>query len=78
MAKSNNILNQLAVIADLLEKIEIDSSIITVTFNLKNKDFTNFFAKIAQRSGIATKTTNDDVFILKIGNVDYLFNRNNA
>lgn len=78
MEKKGDILNQLAIISDLLEKANIDPSFITVTFNLKDKDFIDIFAKIAQKNGLASKTTEDDVFMLKIGEVDFLFNRNNV
>lgn len=78
MEKKGEILNQLAIIADLLEKANIDPSFITVTFNLTDKDFNDIFAKIAQKNGLTSRITEDEVFMLKIGEVDFLFNKNNV
>lgn len=77
MEKKGEILNQLAIIADLLEKSNLQSSFTTVTFDLEEKEFNEMFKTIAKKNRVSTDNL-DNVFMLKIGEIEYVFNMSNA
>lgn len=71
MEKKGDILNQLAIIADLLEKANIDSNQISVAFELDKKNFNGIYEIITKKtkSDIDVETT----FMVRIGNVEFNF-----
>lgn len=77
MEKKGEILNQLAIISDLLEKINLESETTSVIFMLKEKEFNDMFNKLAKK----TKTKPEDLedtFSLKIGEINFIFNKSNV
>lgn len=77
MEKKGEILNQLAIISDLLENINFESETISVIVMVKEKEFNDMFSKLSKK----TKTKPEDLedtFSLKIGEINFVFNKNNV
>ena len=77
MEKRGELLNQLAIISDLIENLNTDSVNNILTLELKDEAFTNAFNKIQEKYG-GRKTEPKNTFSITIGNVDIIFNKNNA
>lgn len=77
MEKKGELLNQLAIISDLLEKVNADIKSTTVVFELSNMEFDNAFEKI-QKKYNRTLEKPKGSFTIKIGEVDIVFNTNNV
>lgn len=77
MEKRGELLNQLAIISDLIEKLNTDSVNNILTLELKDEAFTNAFNKIQEKYG-GKKTEPKNTFSITIGNVDIIFNKNNV
>ena len=77
MEKKGEILNQLALISDLLEKINLTSNSKTVVIELSGVDFEKIYKLITSKVNIATKGV-ESKFSLRIGEIDFVFNRSNA
>lgn len=75
--KKGDILNQLAVISDLVEKINFDSKSQTFIFELSKMEFERVFEYIENKRGMKIDKP-DDSFTISIGMVDIVFNTNNA
>jgi hypothetical protein len=77
MEKKGEMLNQLAIISDLLEKINLDTTNRTVVFELKENDFINAFEIIQKKYGKKMDKPNK-TFTITIGDVDIVFNMSNV
>lgn len=77
MEKRGDLLNQLAVISDLLEKINMEADSSTVVFNLSEKEFINAFNLIQKKYGRKMEKPNK-TFTITIGFVDIVFNMNSV
>ncbi len=77
MEKKGDLLNQLAVISDLLEKTNIESDSTTVVMNLSEPEFIKTFNLIQKKYGRKMDKPNK-TFTITIGFVDIVFNMNNA
>ena len=77
MEKRGDLLNQLAVISDLLEKINLESESTTLVLNLSEKDFIETFNLIQKKYGRKMDKPNK-TFTITIGFVDIVFNMNNV
>lgn len=77
MEKKGDLLNQLAVISDLLEKTNINSERIAITFTLKSEDFNNVVNEVQKKYGKRIDEVTDE-FLMSIGMIDLIFSRNNA
>lgn len=77
MEKKGEILNQLAIISDLLENINLESETTSVIFMLGEKDFNDMFNKLTKKTKTKTKDLEND-FSLKIGEISFIFNKSNA
>jgi len=77
MEKRGEMLNQLAIISDLLEKINLDCTSRTVVFQLKEDDFINAFETIQKKYGRKMDKPNK-TFTITIGDVDIVFNMSNV
>jgi len=77
MEKKGDILNQLAIISDLLENANIDCDDITATIVLKEKQFLKVWKLVNEKMHIKS-SDNVNTFSLKIGVVEFIFNKNNA
>jgi hypothetical protein len=72
MEKKGELLNQLAIISDLLEKVNIDSQNKTVIIELNETEFISTFQLIQKKYGrMMDKPENK--FSIKIGEVDFVF-----
>ena len=77
MEKKGDILNQLAIISDLIEKANIESSSSTIVLELSRLEFEKIFDNIKKKyTGKIEKPT--DTFTISIGKVDIVFNTSNA
>lgn len=77
MEKKGNLLNQLAIISDLLENTNLNSESSTVVFGLDKKEFVKVFNLVQNKYGMKTELPSD-TFRINIGKVTFIFNTNNV
>jgi hypothetical protein len=77
MEKKGDILNQLAIISDLIENLNMSVESKTLIFTLNDKEFIDMFALFQKKHGEKYDIPNNS-FSIKIGDIDILFNKNNA
>lgn len=77
MEKKGEILNQLAIISDLIEKANINTKSQTVILELDEENFISTFNKIQEKYGRKMDKPGS-TFTIKIGTVDIIFNTSNA
>jgi hypothetical protein len=77
MEKKGEIFNQLALISDLLEKINLNSTDKTIIIDLNKVEFDNFYKMVTSKINIV-KADVDSKFSLKIGDINFVFNKNNV
>lgn len=75
MEKRGDLINQLAVISDLTEKLNMIFENSTMIFELDNVQFDKTYEYISKKQDKKTKLL--DTFTVKMGNVDIIFNKNN-
>ena len=77
MEKKGDLLNQFAIISDLIEKVNINMTNSTLVIELIDEEYLNTFNYINRKqnksNGILPKT-----FTIKIGLVDIIFNKNSV
>jgi hypothetical protein len=73
MEKKGDLLNQLAIISDLMEKINADTKSATMIFELTNAEFEKVFDTIQKKYGRKMDKPKD-TFTITIGQVDIIFN----
>ena len=78
MEKKGEILNQLAIISDLLENINMESDSKSVLFILKEKEFEDMFKKITKKVKSYNANEVEEKFSIKIGEIDFVFNKSNV
>ena len=77
MEKKGELLNQLAIISDLLEKINIETISRTVVLELSKEEFEKSFELIQKKYGRKMERP-DGSFSISISGVDIIFNMNNV
>jgi hypothetical protein len=77
MEKKGDLLNQLAIISDLLEKVNADIDTQTIVLELKKPEFDKVFKIIEKKYG-KTMETPTDTFTINMGVVSIIFNTNNV
>jgi hypothetical protein len=77
MEKRGDLLNQLAIITDLVEKLNITSESSTLIFGLNETEFNNVFEYIQKKQN-KKSTKPDKTFTITIGLVDIIFNKNSV
>jgi hypothetical protein len=77
MEKKGEIFNQLALIADLLENINLKSTDKTIIIDLNKVEFDNFYKMVTSKINIV-KADVDNKFSLRIGDINFVFNKNNV
>jgi hypothetical protein len=77
MEKKGDILNQLAIIGDLLEKINANTESRTIVLNLKEQEFLSVFNTIQKKYGRKMEKP-EETFSISIGEVDIVFNMSNV
>ena len=77
MEKKGEILNQLAIISDLVEKINLNTKSNMVTLELPKVEFDKMF-EIVQKKYEKKLEVPENTFKITIGLVDVVFNMSNA
>jgi hypothetical protein len=77
MEKKGELLNQLAIISDQLEKANLQAISQTVIFELNEKDFISTFDYIQRKYGRKIDKPGN-TFSISIGVVEFVFNTNNV
>jgi len=77
MEKKGEILNQLAIISDLLEKTNMQTKSSTIIMELSKVEFERVFELIQKKYGKKIETPNNS-FTITIGVVDIVFNTSNV
>jgi CRP-like cAMP-binding protein len=72
MEKKGEILNQLAIISDLLENANLETKEKTVLFVLDKKEFDKMYGVIVKMTKVKSNTI-DTTFSVKIGEIDFVF-----
>ncbi len=77
MEKKGDILNQLAIISDLLDKINLEGESKTLVIELKEPEFLRVFNYInGKNTRMAPKP--DKTFTIELGGVNTVFNKSNV
>jgi hypothetical protein len=77
MEKKGDLLNQLAIISDLIEKMNLTKQSSTIVFELESGVFESTFQYINKlQKNKMTKL--DKTFTIKIGEVDIIFNKSSV
>lgn len=77
MTKKGDLLNQLAIITDLVEKINVDSKSNTLVFELSKSEFDRVFEYLEKKYERKTEKPKN-TFTIQMGNVDIVFNTSNV
>jgi len=77
MEKKGELLNQLAIISDLLEKANINTVSTDVNFYLNETDYYHIYDVVENKYGIKMGDVAEN-FTVTIGFIDFIFNKNNA
>lgn len=77
MEKKGELLNQLAIISDLVENLGVDTKSQTLIFELSKVEFEKSFDLIQKKYGRRMETPKDS-FTITIGMVDIIFNTSSA
>jgi hypothetical protein len=73
MEKKGDLLNQLAIISDLLEKINCETETNTIVLEMSEEDFMKTFQLIQKKYGRKMDKP-QNTFSIRIGGVDIVFN----
>lgn len=77
MEKKGDLLNQLAIISDLLEKLNAETETRTIILELSEQDFIKTFETIQKKYGRKMEKP-QNTFTINIGTVDIIFNTSNV
>ena len=77
MEKKGDLLNQLAIISDLIENLSTESKNNILTLDLEEKAFIEAFESIQKKYGRKSEKPKD-TFTITIGFVDIIFNKSNV
>lgn len=77
MEKKGELLNQLAIISDLIEKINLKTDSSTVVLELPELEFYKTYDYISKKQNRKTSPPGK-TFTIKMGDVDIVFNKSNV
>jgi hypothetical protein len=77
MTKKGDLLNQLALISDLVEKLNADMKSNTIVFEVSKLEFDRIYNYIDKKNNKKLETPKDR-FTITIGVMDIVFSTNNA
>lgn len=77
MEKKGDLLNQIAIISDLIEKMNLMKESSTLVFELKENVFDFVFEYINKKQNKRLSKP-DTTFTIKIGELDVVFNKNSV
>ena len=72
MSKKGDLLNQLAIISDLLENVNANIKSTTIVFEVSNSEFDNIFQYIEKKYNRRSEKPKDK-FTITIGSIDIVF-----
>ena len=72
MTKKGDLLNQLAIISDLMEKLNADIKSNTIVFEVSKIEFEKIFQYLEKKNNTQNEVPKDR-FTITIGNVDIVF-----
>lgn len=75
--KKGDILNQLAIISDLLEKINVNARNASVLFEVNEEEFDRVRKYISIKQKVDLED-DESVFSIVIGDIDFVFSKNNV
>lgn len=78
MEKIGDALNQLAIISDLMENINIESSDKKIIFVVDEKEFKRIYSLILEKSDSSTIKKVKNHFTINIGEIEILFSMNSV
>lgn len=78
MEKKGNLLVQLGIIVDLIERLNLDSIEQTLTFKLSPIEFDRVFNIVQSRYEKKLTKPETDEFIIKIEGITVIFSKNNV
>lgn len=73
MEKKGEIFNQLAIIADLLENANLESTSKRVVFDMEEPEFIRMFDKIIKKTKTLDRDMLQNTFSIKIDQIDFVF-----
>lgn len=74
MIKKDNLLSNLAIISDIIEKLKFKSTDTTVVFELSKMEFDDLYSSFNNNNQLEDL----DTFTITIGGVNFIFNTNNV
>jgi hypothetical protein len=77
MEKKGELLNQLAIISDLLEKVNAETESTTIVLEMTDENFLKSFDTIQKKYGRKMDKP-ESTFTINIGMVDIVFNKSNV
>ena len=77
MVKKGDLFNQLAIMSDLLEKCNLETVSETIIFEVSETEFDRVY-KMVQSKIRGVQDNAENTFNIKIGNINMVFNKNNA
>ena len=77
MEKKGDIINQLAIVSDLTEKLNADIKSSTLVFEVSKNEFERIFDLFEKKQGRRSEKPKN-TFSISIGYLDIVFNTNNA
>ena len=77
MEKKGELLNQLAIISDLLEKVNAETESTTIVLEMTDENFFKSFDTIQKKYGRKMDKP-ESTFTINIGMVDIVFNKSNV
>lgn len=78
MIKKGDLLNQLAIVSDLIEKLNANIKSNTIVFEVSKTEFDRIHEYVEKKYNRKTETPKDKSFIITIGNVDIVFSTNSV
>lgn len=80
MERKGDLLNQLAIITDLIEKINTETISSTIIMELSNEEFDKVFDYLEKKNSQTQKKTKrpTNTFTISLGQSDIIFNRSNV
>jgi hypothetical protein len=77
--KKGDVLNQLAIISDLIEKVAIDSNASTVFYELDEDQYEEVYEYIKEKfKGEDVEENDSGTFSILIGEVSFMFSKNSV
>lgn len=78
MERRGDLLNQLAIISDLIEKSNLLSKSNVIIFELNDDEYEKTYNYIQKKYGNQRREKVSDTFTVKIGEVDIIFNKSSV